>query len=733
MHSLPLTRELVLIGGGHTHALVLKRWGMMPLEGVRVTVINPGPVAAYSGMLPGFVAGHYPRDALELDLIRLARFAGARAVLGRATKIDRDAKLIHVEGHPPIRYDVASIDIGITSAMPDLAGFAEHGIPAKPLEAFASRWTRFRDSVRTEEGARAEAAIIGGGVAGAELAMAMSHALKGVHGARVTLIDRSEILTELRPSTRRAMTAALETAGVHVCPHSDVARVDADRVILTDGREIASQFTLGAAGARPYGWLAETGLNLTRGAIDVTETLQSSDPSIFAAGDCAHLTHAPRPKAGVFAVRQAPVLFDNLRAVLGEDTSPRLRAYNPQKDYLKLISLGGKSALADKVGIRLQGALMWRWKDRIDRAFMSKLKDLEPMAPPPLPKHVAGGLRAEVAGKAPMCGACGAKVGGDVLARVLHAGDGDTTPKRADVEFVAGDDAAVLTHAKGGPKQVISTDHLRAFLPDPALMARIAAVHALGDIWSMGAAPQSALATITLPRLAPHMQEGWLTEIMDAARATFAEAGAQVIGGHTSMGAELSIGFTVTGLTDHPVTLEGAQASDALILTKPIGTGVVLAAEMALQAGGRDVAATYASMAQSSAAAAEILTPHARAMTDVTGFGLAGHLLGICRASGIGAVIDLAAVPVLDGAEALAVRGVASTIAPANRAYAAEYDGPEEGRAALLFDPQTAGGLLACVPEKVAEKLTNQLKNAGYTTAIIGKTTGGPTRLKVTP
>ena len=179
MHPLPLTRELVLIGGGHSHALILKRWGMRPLPGVRVTVVNPGAVAAYSGMLPGFVAGHYVREDLELDLLRLARFAGARAVLGRATGIDREARLIHVEGRPPIRYDIASIDIGITSAMPDLTGFAEHGIPAKPLEAFASRWDQFRKEALAGEVAP-EVAVIGGGVAGAELAMAMAQNLKTI-------------------------------------------------------------------------------------------------------------------------------------------------------------------------------------------------------------------------------------------------------------------------------------------------------------------------------------------------------------------------------------------------------------------------------------------------------------------------------------------------------------------------------------------------------------------------
>ena len=133
---LPLTRDLVLIGGGHSHALLLRIWGMNPLAGVRVTVINPGPTAPYSGMLPGFVAGHYSREDLDIDLVKLARFAGARVVLGAATGVDRERRLVHVPNRPPIAYDVLSVDVGITSTMPDLKGFPEHGIPAKPLGAF---------------------------------------------------------------------------------------------------------------------------------------------------------------------------------------------------------------------------------------------------------------------------------------------------------------------------------------------------------------------------------------------------------------------------------------------------------------------------------------------------------------------------------------------------------------------------------------------------------------------
>ena len=692
MNSLPLTRDLVLIGGGHTHALVLRSWGMNPLPGVRVTVINPGPTAPYSGMLPGFVAGHYTRDELDIDLVQLARFAGARMINGYATAIDTVAQTITVAGRPPIGYDVAAVDVGITSAMPDLPGFTTHAIPAKPLGSFASRWDAFRAEAKTPQ-----IAIIGGGVAGAELAMAMAHALRG-KTPTVRLIDRSSVLTALGYKARQKMLAALTASNVEIIEDAEVTEIFSQGIVLRDGRTIRSDFTTGAAGAKPHDWIAETGLDQHDGFITVDANLQSSAPEVFAVGDCAHLSHDPRPKAGVYAVREAPVLFDNLRAVL---SGSELRPYKPQRDYLKLISLGEKSALAEKFGTAREGALLWKLKDYIDRKFMTQFDALPTMGAPKLPRTTALGVK-EALGDKPMCGGCGAKVGRAALQNVLtdHFGD----------------DAAEVQ-----PGQVMSTDHLRAITADPVLMTRIAAVHALGDIWAMGATPQAATANLILPRMSAALQERTMTEIMTTASEVFADAGGRIIGGHSSLGDELTIGFTVTGLSKAPITLAGAKADDQLILTKPIGSGTVMAADMAGKAKGADVIACLKLMVQDQAKASAILGK-AHAMTDVTGFGLVGHLRGICDASGVGAILRLDNIPLMQGASKLSAEGVRSTLFEDNVAGA----GPIHGATLdLLFDPQTAGGLLAAMPEKSASVALKALRNAGYHAAIIGEIATG--------
>ncbi|MEL6126687.1 MAG: selenide, water dikinase SelD, partial [Pseudomonadota bacterium] len=627
--TLPLTRDLVLIGGGHAHALLLRRWGMRPVPGVRLTVITPEPTAPYTGMLPGYVAGHYARRDLEIDILRLTRFAGGRIILSAATGVDPVAQTVTVPGRPPVRYDRLSINVGITSRVPDVPGLAETAVPAKPLGHFAERWDGFVQKV-AEGTLPPDIAVIGGGVGGVELALAMSQRLRD-HAPRVALVEAADrILPDATDAGRRRMRAELDRAGVTVICGDRVAEANPTALVLSSDQEVPARFVVGSAGAVPHPWLGEIGLETHEGFITVDPMLRSvSDPAIYASGDCAHMRDTPRAKAGVFAVRQAPVLTANLRADL---TGAQRRPFHPQRRYLKLISTGDKTAVADRGGLVVGGPAIWRWKDRIDRRFMDRLGTLPAMTAPPVPATVALDVRSTL-GSAPLCGGCGAKVPATDLRAAL-----DATPAVAhpDVLTGPGDDAALLQ--MGGAVQSLSVDHFRAFCEDPYTLARIAAVHAMGDIWAMGGVPQAALSSIILPRAADPLARSMMRDILDGAMAAFAAEGVALVGGHSSVGAELTVGFTVTGLHETaPVGLDGARPGDAIILTKPIGTGTVLAGDMRLIADGEDVAAALTSMTRSNAAAARILAPIATAMTDVTGFGLAGHLSEILTRSGMGA------------------------------------------------------------------------------------------------
>ena len=707
--QVPLTTDIVLIGGGHAHALVLRMWAMKPVPGARLTVIDPRPVAPYTGMLPGHVSGHYSADDIGIDLVRLARFAGARIVLEAVDHIDAAAKVIRAGGRQ-IGYDIASIDIGITGHLPQVEGFSDHGVPVKPFVSYAAAWQRYL------EGAKGPVAVIGGGLGGVELALSMKHRIGAAGEVRV--IGRSG-LVGVGPALRSRLEAEMARAGIEMVTGTAV-RVTGTEVELSGGQTVPAMLTVGAGGATPQPWIAGTGLPVTDGFVDVGPTLQVvGQDDLFAAGDCAHLTHDPRPKAGVYAVRAASVLLHNLRA---RATGGALRDFRPQRRFLRLVSLGGKRAVAEKwpaLPVAPSGGLIWRWKDHIDRRFMQRLTDLPDMAPPPVPSGAATGV-ADILQSAPLCAGCGSKVGAGVLSDVLA---GLPQISRPDVETGPGDDAAVVRI--GEARQVLTTDHLRTFTDDPGLMARIAAQHALGDVRAMGAKAQSALAQIILPRGSDRVQRRMMEEIMTAAAEVFASEGAVILGGHSTMGAELTIGFTVTGLCDDdPITVGGAHEGDALILTGKIGTGVLLAAEMQGKARGADIAALWSAMAAGPGPVSQVLSG-AHAMTDVTGFGLAGHLMAICRASDLGAEIVTEAVPIFDGAEAASEAGVRSTLYEANVANAPVF-GPTTARTTLLHDPQTAAGFLAAVDPAKADTLIASLRDSGVTATRIGQMTKGP-------
>ena len=713
-----MAKRIILVGGGHTHALVLRKLAMSPIPEAQVTLVNPTSKAPYTGMLPGYIAGHYTQQDVEIDLIRLARAANAQIILDEVITLDPSSKTISLKKRSDIRYDICSINIGITSHLPALNGFTEFGHAAKPLGQFANGWQTYLDSIKKDQ-KTANIVVVGGGIAGVELALAMSFRITKDTSTtpKITIIEQSgQILDGTIEKTKNSLLSHMKQAGVKVLTNATITKVSSSHIELTDGTQIESQFTVGAAGATPYPWLAEIGLDNENGFICVDETLTSkSDPNIFAAGDCAHFHPKPLHKAGVFAVRQAPILLHNLRAAV--ENKPR-KNYRPQKNYLKLISTGGKSAVADKFGITLDGSLLWKLKDHIDNKFMVRLNHPPMMTSPP-------DLRTEQNELAEkyrmMCGGCGAKMDSGQLSDVLSK---LPTNNRSDIISTPGDDAAIIK--TGHSYQVLTTDHLRAFSNDPWLMGKIAAIHALGDIWAMGATPQAALASVILPPMADHLHASMLEELLSAATEVLNEAGAELTGGHTSIGKELTVGFSATGLTAQPpIKNSGAKSGDYLILTKPLGIGTILAAEMRGLADGRHVEAAYAQMGQPSRIQSEILREHARAMTDVTGFGLAGHLQQIMINSGTRAILKSDQVPFLEPAVTYAETGIRSSLWSSNRAAIPDWQSSDTGKNALYFDPQTAGGLLASIKADQIDTVMESFKKADVEGYIIGEVSDG--------
>jgi selenide,water dikinase len=696
----PITTDLVLLGAGHAHVEVIRRFAMRPEPGVRLTLIGREPETPYTGMLPGLIRGDYTFEQAHIDLAPLAASAGARLILAEATAIDLAARTLAIHNRPDVPFDLLSIDIGGEPAMP-----AGAGLPVKPIGQFLARLA----ALEAELSPGARIAVVGGGPGGTELAIALAHRYRA--RARIILVcDTPEPLAGAPSYARSTVRTALVNANVEIACGVRAHDLADGRLALSDGSFLEVATALWATGVVGPPILAAAGLGCdVAGCVRVDVTLRSlSHDFVFAAGDCAAIEGNARPKAGVWAVRAGPPLAANLRrAARGKS----LRGWRPQRDALTILGLGDGSALAWRSGLAVAGKPIWHWKDYIDRRWMRMYQ--EPMA-------------AMGSADDPMrCGGCGAKVGAEVLTGALA-----NIPRLPGPDVLIGldapDDAAVMLPPPG-MAVVQSVDHFRAFLDDPFVFGQIAAAHALSDLHAMGARPWTALAVAAIPYTASSAKmRTELADMLAGATRVLAADGCSLVGGHSAEAAEPALGFAVTGLADPTRLLRksGLRPGDVLILTKPLGTGIILAAHMRGLARAAWLQAVIASMCQSNANGSRILRAHgAVACTDVTGFGLAGHLMEMLRASDVAATLWPDQIPAFPGVSELVAHGVESSLAPENRRVLEGYP--------LLADPQTSGGLLAGIAPDRAEACLEALRAAAVQAAMIGQIARGDPAIHV--
>lgn len=736
--SPPIVKDLVLVGGGHSHVTVLKRFGMKPLPGVRLTLICRDVHTPYSGMLPGLVAGHYDFDEAHIDLGPLSQFAGARLFHDEVVGLDLDQRLVLCKSRPPVSFDVLSINIGSTPSLVRVPGATEHVVPVKPINRFMARWESLKERVRSAD-KKLSMATVGAGAGGVELTLAVQFALRKLladEGRSDLLPDfhifsaSPDILPTHNEKVRRKFVRVLGERQVNVYTNKNVAEFRDGALLCSDGEEMSFDEVLWVTQAGAAEWLNKTGLELDEGGfIRVHATLEStSHPDVFAAGDIAAVVPHPREKSGVFAVRQGKPLEKNLRRAL---ENRALKPFRPQKKFLSLISTGEKYAIASRGNWSIEGRNVWRWKNWIDQHFMDKFNGLPGMrseSSSGLPEGLASpeAIR-EISTAAMRCAGCGSKVGSTVLNRVLNRIE---TEKRDDIliGLKAPDDAAVFEVPEG--KLLVQTvDAFRAIVDDPYVFGKITAHHCLGDVFAMGGNVHSALVVASIPFGLEEKIEETLEHLLRGVVEVLDHAGAALMGGHTSEGAELSLGLAVNGLVDRDSILRksGMREGDLLVLTKALGTGTLFAANMRLRAKGRWISNAITSMLQSSQDASGCLMRHgASACTDVTGFGLLGHLAEMTRASKVSARVDLSSLPVLDGARETLAMGIVSSLQPQNirlRRAIENLDAiSKDSLYPLLFDPQTSGGLLASVPANQAEACVKELRSLGCTeAAVIGE------------
>ena len=733
----PITQDLVLIGGGHSHAIALKMLAMRDLPGVQITLISNAYLTPYSGMLPGFIAGHYTYDDVHIDLARLCRALGVRFIEDEVVGLNLASQTIHCANHPDFSYDILSIDIGSSPDTKSITGAQDFTQGVKPVDKFLSYLHALQARILSRhdnDQITLDVALVGAGASGVEVALAMQHALKVKLKAAKQSADvqfhilsaTSHILPSHNQKVRDRYQKLLDKRSVKVHLGFRVSRVEKgcvfDESDSTAPKQLNVDEIIWAISASAPKWPRSAGLKCSdKGFIQVDACLQSlSHSNVFAVGDIADVVDHPRPKAGVFAVRQGKPLAENLICAL---QNKPFKPFVPQTRFLSLVSTGDKYAVASRGNWVLSGKWVWRWKNAIDQKFMRRLNNLG------LNKQAEANQKE--GSEFMRCGGCGAKVGQSILQRVIkkislsHA---DSFSLKATLSISGQDDAAVFAIPEN-KLLVQSVDAFRRFIDDDFIFGQIAANHALGDIFAMGAEPHSAQAIVTLPFASEEKVEQQLLHLMLGASKVFDAANMPIIGGHTAEGNELSLGFAVNGLADSDklLTKGGLQAGDVLILTKPLGTGAIFAADMRGQAKGAWTSDAIRTMLHSNQKASEILFSHGvKACTDVTGFGLAGHLMEMLQSSNCRAKLELKALPVMDGMIELMQKGFFSSLHEQNKQIeqkmmaSIELDSEEEALLKeVLYDPQTAGGLLAGVPAGSADACLQKLHALGYQHACV--------------
>lgn len=700
---------------------------MRPEPGIRLTIIAREAHTPYSGMLPGYIAGQYDWNEIHIDLLKLSTAASCRFIPEEITGLDPARREIFFCDRPPLRYDIVSINTGGVPGV--TTNGIEHTIPVKPIGRFIPQWQYLVEQAKSFELFRL--GIVGGGPGSVELAFSITERYPTLFKVELVTASKSVLDRHSKGAQKRITKALSKRVEVHTGEVvSEVVNVD-EKIVAHTNQGIQHEFDgiLWVTGVNAPNWLKDSNLPLDRyGFMVVNSFLQSpSYKNVFGAGDVVSLQDNNRPKSGVYAVREGPVLSRNIRAFA---RGRRCRKFRPQRHALALLRLAKDEVLATRRFYLGTSRLAYVWKEWIDVRFMKKFERL-----PEMTERKKNQVPVDLDKKAPdpmRCGGCGAKLGANSLDRVLTRLEIAAGP---NVLSQVRDDAAIVQIPSD--RLVLTIDGFRSMVSDPWMFGRISAHHALNDLYAMNSEPKTALAIVTVPLMSDELMEEDLFQVMAGSLSVFKETGVSLVGGHSAEGLELSVGFALSGvLKTVPWLKSGMRVGDCLVLTKPLGTGVVLAGAMQRKVPAKVYAEVIDQMNRSNAKATTVFSRYnVSACTDITGFGLLGHLSEMCRASKKSASIELRSIPQISEASNYLASGIQSSLQGNNELALSDWNIEESANRCLiklLVDPQTSGGLLASLPVDEGDASVRELREAGFTSAaIIGSVTEEDTPLQI--
>jgi selenide,water dikinase len=686
--------DLVFIGGGHTHSLVLRMLAMKPIKNVRLTLITDSLLTPYSGMLPGFIAGHYNIEETHLDLNKLCKAARVRLIHGRVNAIDVVNKTIQVLDQASIGYDKVSINTGSTPNL-GVEGAREFGLGVKPVSQLTATWKQLL--AQKNQGDTPHWAVIGGGAAGIEMVLAIAHRFRQAGDTlKLSLVQSgSKLLPGYHRNVQKQVAVALKQYGVEFITNFKVVKVTKTALESSSGKTMSIDQSIWCTPAAAPTWPKLAGLDTDKsGFIAVNEFLQStSHDDVFACGDVAAMTKSPRPKAGVYAVRSAPFLTKSLRAAFNQQA---LKPLSLQTDFLSLISLGDKSAVGQRGWFSFKGKWVWRWKHHIDKKFMDLFAKHLPTMPfmDNEPMHCAG---------------CGSKIGPELLKDTLKELN-IFANKNFNTDLTQAEDAAVAA-VIGNTSLFQSIDGFRAFSDDYFKLGIAATHHAVNDLYAMGVQPTSAQVWANLQFAHPRLSKRDFKRLMQGVTETLLHHETTLVGGHSTEGVETHLALVVNGVGESSWKKNTPKEGDWLLLNKPLGAGIILAADAQGLATTQSIEALWSCLLQSNRLFFLALkNKNIHAATDVSGFGLIGHALEMLADTPYSVKISTGHIPLINGALELSQQGIESSLIPQLMPMLNQCDRDNIDLAMVkcLLDPQTNGGLLVSVTADVGREIITQ-------------------------
>ena len=369
--------RVILAGGGHAHLAVLADWAVKPMPDTERWLVTSSRFTAYSGMVPGWLAGIYRADDLLIDLAPLAERAGAQLILADVVGLDPARQMLNLSSGDDMAFDLLSVATGGETDTSDLADAAGRLLPVRPMSLFMERWSHLLRA--HAHSPTINVAVVGGGAAGVELVLGADIALRTAFPSlQLSLVTPGNgFLSGHAEHVRELVQKELADRGIAV--HFAQAVGAESGLLLSNGHFLPADCIIAATGSRAPPWLAQSGLACNdQGFVAVGADLRSvSHPCIFAAGDIIDRTDRRLERSGVHAVKAGPVLAANLRATLDGSA---LRPYAPRNSTLYLLALGDKRAIVSWGHLVGSGRWVWRLKDWIDGRFVARHRNSNNMS-----------------------------------------------------------------------------------------------------------------------------------------------------------------------------------------------------------------------------------------------------------------------------------------------------------------------------------------------------------------